>query len=100
MNFQSLDIAQGIGKEGQVPGGGDMGIQLAKGPCCGVPAVGKGHEPRFIPFFVEGDEAFPGHVHFASHFHVGRRIFNVKGNGVNGLYIGRHVFPHPAVAAG
>ena len=77
-----------------------MGIQLAKGAGSSVSAVGKGHEACFVPFFVKGDEAFPRHVHFAPHFHVGRRIFDIKGDGVDGLHVGRHVFPYPPVAPG
>ena len=77
-----------------------MGIQLAQRAGCCIPAVGKRHEPCFIPFLIQGDEAFSGHIHFTSHFQVGRCVFNVKRNGVNGFDVGRHIFPYSAVASG
>ena len=74
-----------------------MGIELTQRACRRIAAIRKGHDARLIARFIQCDEGSPRHVHFAAHLQIGRRILDIERNGVNGLYIRRHIFPHAAI---
>ena len=74
-----------------------MGIELTQRACRRIAAIRKGHDTRLIARFIQCDEGSPRHVHLAAHLQIGRRILDIERNGVNGLYIRRHIFPHAAI---
>ena len=57
--------AYAVGKKGQGPFGGYLGVQLAQGTGGGVPGIGKFPLPVFQPLLVEHQEGMAGHIHFA-----------------------------------
>ena len=75
-------------------------VQLAQAARCGVSRIGKEALALCLPCGVELLEHLPGHEHLAPHDETVGRVFNVHGDGTDGLEVLRHVLPRNAVAPG
>ena len=94
------DLAPGIGKEAQWPGGGDRRVQLAQRAGGGVARVGEYLAAGLSLPLVQRGEVGAGHVDLAAHLADRRSAGNPVRDVLQRAQVGGDVLAGEAVAAG
>ncbi len=97
-----VEGARPVGEDGQVPPGGDLGVELPQRPGGGVAGIGEQPLPGLALAAVQVGERFEGHEDLAPDLHdVGRRRqFEPSGHRPDGEHVGGDVLTRHAVAPG